>query len=112
MSCRTVCNLDINIDEATSHWLNITVNDEDNSAMDMTGFSAVFTSCDVEKLCDIQSNIVTVKLEPTETKGYLTKGYQVRIFDSNDDIFQVVQGTIYIRKAHKPYTQNSLGGER
>lgn len=43
-----------------------------------------------------------------------TTGYQIRIFDSSGCVIQVIQGYIYIRKAHKPYTQNPLdaGGER
>lgn len=43
-----------------------------------------------------------------------TTGYQIRIFDISVCVIQVIQGYIYIRKAHKPYTQNPLdaGGER
>lgn len=112
MSNRAMIQQNIEIDEGTSHWIEATVNDADGTAMDLTGCSAIFTAGMVEKACDIEGNVVSVKLEPEETTGFLSSGYQIRIFDSNDDVFQIIQGIIYIRKAHKPYTQNPLGGER
>lgn len=111
MSVNSTSTNDIRIDEGTSHWLNITVQNEDGSAMDLNGCTAVFTAGVIEKSCGIENNVISVKLEPDETKGYLSSGYQIRIFDENDDVFQVVQGVIYIRKAHKPYTQNPLREE-
>lgn len=111
MSVNSSSKNDIYIDEATSHWLNVTVLDEDGTAMDLTGCSAIFTAGIVEKACDIEDNVIHVKLEPEETEGYISSGYQIRVFDANDDVFQIIQGIIYIRKAHKPYTQNPLGGE-
>lgn len=103
---------DIHIDEGTSHWLNVTVKESDGSESDLSGCTAIFTAGAIEKTCGIENNVISVKLEPKETIGYLSSGYQIRIFDESDDVFQVIQGYIYIRKAHKPYTQNPLGGER
>lgn len=111
MSVSSNSNNDIHIDEGTSHWLNITVKDSDGSASDLKGCTAIFTAGPIEKACGIENNVISVKLEPEETIGYLSSGYQIRIFDESDDVFQVIQGYIYIRKAHKPYTQNPLGGE-
>lgn len=111
MSSREFKQQNIEIDEATSHWIEATVNDEDGAAMNLNGCTAVFSCGLVEKKCDIEGNVVSVKLEPEETTGFLSSGYQIRVFDSNDDVLQVIQGIIYIRKAHKPYTQNPLGGE-
>lgn len=105
---------DIYIDEATSHCICVTAENEDGSAMDLTDFSAVFTAGTIEKQCTISGSDISVSLKPEETTGYLSTGYQIRIFDSSGCVIQVIQGYIYIRKAHKPYTQNPLdtGGER
>ena len=111
MSNRSMIQQNIEIDEGTSHWIDVTVKNDDGTAMDLTGCSAIFTAGMVEKACDIEGSVVSVKLEPEETTGFLSSGYQIRIFDANNDVFQVIQGIIYIRKAHKPYTQNPLGGE-
>ena len=112
MSNRAMIQQNIEIDEGTSHWIDVTVKNDDGTAMDLTGCSAIFTAGIVEKACDIEGSVVSVKLEPEETTGFLSSGYQIRIFDANNDVFQVIQGFIYIRKAHKPYTQNPLtGGE-
>lgn len=114
MSNRAIYQQNIEIDEATSHWIDVNVNDESGTAMDLTGCTAIFTAGAIEKECGIEGNVVSVKLEPEETTGYLSSGYQIRIFDANNDVLQIIQGIIYIRKAHKPYTQNPLatGGER
>jgi hypothetical protein len=112
MSVSINSNNDIHIDEGTSHWLNVTVNDSDGSVSDLTGCTAIFTAGPIEKTCGIENNVISVKLEPEETIGYLSSGYQIRIFNENADVFQIIQGYIYIRKAHKPYTQKPLGGER
>lgn len=112
MSVSNTSNNDIHIDEGTSHWLNVTVKDSDGSVADLKGCTAIFTAGLIEKACGIENNVISVKLEPEETMGYLSSGYQIRIFDENADVFQVIQGYIHIRKAHKPYTQNPLGGER
>lgn len=112
MSNRAMIQHNIEIDEGTSHWIDVTVKNDDGTDMDLEGCTAIFTSGTIEKACMIDSlSHITVKLEPEETTGFLSSGYQIRIFDSNDDVFQVIQGIIYIRKAHKPYTQNPLGGE-
>jgi len=112
MSQSNMVQHNINIDEATSHWINVTVKDSDGTAMDLTGCHAIFTMAGTEKECLIDDNEVSVKLEPEETTGFLSSGYQIRLFDADDDVFQVIQGIIYIRKAHKPYTQKPLvGGE-
>lgn len=117
MSCMNMQN-NIYIDEGTSHYLDVAVTLDDGTEMDLTGCSAVFTSIygnsRIEKLCDIDSdNHIKIKLEPEETTGYLSRWYQIRVFDNNGDVLQIIQGIIYIRKAHKPYTQNPLvtGGE-
>ena len=112
MSNRAVLQQNIEIDEATSHWIDVTVDDSDGTAMDLTGCTAIFTAGTVEKTCDIVGNVLSLKLEPEETSGYLSSGYQIRVFDSNNDVLQIIQGIIYIRKAHKPYITNPLGGER
>jgi hypothetical protein len=112
MSVSINSNNDIHIDEGTSHWLNVTVNESDGSGSDLEGCTAIFTAGTTEKPCSIENNVISVKLEPEETIGYLSSGYQIRIFDKNDDVFQIIQGCIYIRKAHKPYTQKPTGGER
>jgi hypothetical protein len=111
MSVSINSNNDIHIDEGTSHWLNVTVKESDGSVSDLSGCTAIFTAGPIEKTCGIENNVISVKLEPEETMGYLSSGYQIRIFDENADVFQIIQGYIYIRKAHKPYTQNPLGGE-
>lgn len=111
MSSREVKQQNIEIDEATSHWISAIVNDEDGTAMNLNGCSAVFSCGLTEKECDIEGNVVSVKLEPEETTGFLSSGFQIRVFDENADVLQIIQGIIYIRKAHKPYTQNPLGGE-
>lgn len=69
------------------------------------------TAGTIEKECLIENNHIKVKLEPEETVGYLSNAYQIRVFDSEGDVFQIIQGFIYIRKAHKPYITNPLGGE-
>ena len=112
MSNRVIEQSNITIDEATSHWIEVTVKDGDGVDMDLTGCHAVFTMQSIDKECLIEGSDVTMKLEPEETTGYLSSGYQIRIFDANDDVFQIIQGIIYIRKAHKPYIHNPLGGER
>jgi hypothetical protein len=112
MSVSINSNNDIHIDEGTSHWLNVTVKESDGSVADLKDCTAIFTAGPIEKACGIENNVISVKLEPEETVGYLSNGYQIRIFDENTDVFQVIQGYIYIRKAHKPYTQNPLGGGR
>ena len=113
MSNRAILQQNIEIDEATIHWVDVTVNDSDGVAMDLTGCTAIFTAGPVEKACGIEGNVISLKLEPEETAGYLSSGYQIRVFDTNGDVLQIIQGIIYIRKAHKPYTQNPLsGGER
>lgn len=112
MSNRAMIQQNIEIDEGTSHWIDVTVNDSDGTAMDLTGCTAVFTAGIIEKACDIEGNVVSLKLEPEETTGFLSSGYQIRIFDANNDVLQIIQGIIYIRKAHKPYITNPLGGER
>lgn len=61
-------------------------------------------------MCDIVGNSVSVKLEPKETTGYTSTGYQIRVFDANDDVFQIIQGILQIRLAHKPYTYNPIRG--
>ena len=57
------------------------------------------------------SQAVTLTIATSDSN---TTGYQIRIFDSYGCVIHVIQGYIYIRKAHKPYTQNPLdtGGER
>lgn len=110
MSQSNMVQHNINIDEATSHWINVTVKNPDGTAMDMTGCNAIFTMAGTEKACLIDDNEVSVKLEADETTGFLSSGYQIRLFDDNDDVFQVIQGIIYIRKAHRPYIQNPLAG--
>ena len=110
MSNRAIHQQNIEIDEATTHWIEATVNDAYGTAMDLTGCKAIFTAGTIEKECDIEGNVVSVKLEPEETTGYLSSGYQIRVFDSNNDVLQIIQGIIYIRKAHKPYTINPLSG--
>lgn len=117
MGCRLDKQNNICIDEGTSHWIDVTVKNDDGTDMDLTGCTAVFTAGarNIEdKSCLIENNHINVKLEPSETIGFLASGYQIRIFDSNGDVFQVIQGYINIRKAHKPYIQNPLneGGQR
>lgn len=114
MSDRAMLQQNIEIDEGTSHWIDCTVKNDDGTDMDLEGCTAVFTSGSIEKACLIDSTShINVKLEPEETTGFLSRGYQIRVFDENGDVFQIIQGIIYIRKAHKPYIQNPLKeGER
>ena len=112
MSNRAILQQNIEIDEGTSHWIDVTVDDSDGTAMNLTGCTAIFTAGTIEKTCDIVGNVISLKLEPEETTGFLSSGYQIRVFDANNDVLQMIQGIIYIRKAHKPYLQNPLGGER
>ena len=101
----------INIDEGTSHWIDSTVKNIDGTDMDLTYCSAVFTAGDIEKECMIENNHIKVKLELEEIVCYLSNAYQISVFDSEGDVFKIIQGFIYIRKAHKHYITNPLGGE-
>lgn len=112
MSQSNMVQHNINIDEATSHWINVIAKNPDGTKMNLTGCHAIFTMPGIDKECLIDDNEINVKLEPEDTTGFLSSGYQIRLFDANDDVFQVIQGIIYIRKAHKPYKQKPLvGGE-
>lgn len=111
MSKRLADIKNIHIDEATTHCMCVDVEDENGVAMDLTGCEAVFTAGAVEKACTISDNTISVELTPEETKGYLSSCYQIRLFNGNGEIMQIMQGIIYIRKAHRPYLQNPLKGE-
>lgn len=115
MSVTTTKQHDIHIDEGTTHWIEVEAKNPDGTAMNLSGCNAVFTSIvgdhKIQKACLIEGNVVSLRLEPSETVEHLSRWYQIRIFNENNVILQMVQGIIYIRKAHKPYTQNPLGGE-
>lgn len=110
---------DINIDEATTHAIEITPKDSDNMPFELDGYDAIFTSIDgenkIEKRCAIEDNKIFLVLQPTETlfpedynkKNTYNRNYQVRIF-KGDVIYQIASGKLIIHRVHKNYTSNPM----
>ncbi|MDD6640938.1 MAG: hypothetical protein PUE66_08100 [Erysipelotrichaceae bacterium] len=104
---------DIDIDEATTHGIEITPKDSDDMPFELEGYEAVFTSIrddnKIEKICSIEDNKIFVVLNPTETsfpedykQAVYKRNYQVRIF-KDDIVYQIASGSLIIHKVHKNY---------
>ena len=109
---------DINIDEATTHGIEITPKESNGMPLDLTDFDVIFTSEDeintIEKVCSIDENKIMLVLNPSETSfpfeiegNVFIRPYQIRAF-KDDTVYQIASGNMIIHKVHKGYTQKPI----
>ena len=90
---------DIDIDEATTHGIEITPKDSDDMPFELEGYEAVFTSIrddnKIEKICSIEDNKIFVVLNIVLPLDYIQIFYH-RILENNNSLYKNVLYKLYL----------------
>lgn len=99
---------DIDIVEGTTHTIRINCFNQDKQDFNLEGYKVAFVLTgknDVYKKAVIDGSTINVKIDPQDTIDRKVIPYECRLFNSVNDVFHCVMGTIRIKKANKAVTE-------
>ena len=105
MTCMHYKDTDIQMQEATTRHIVITVKDQDGNVQDLSGFKAflvIVGENEILKECTISGNEISTTILPEYTLGRNYLNYEIRIYSANE-IYEVVSGKINVDRSLHQY---------
>lgn len=96
---------DIDVTEGTTHLVRFTCS-SDGEPFNFTDYKALLVIIDSDqtrrKETTIKDNVITAKIDPSDTIGKNVLSYECRAFSSAGDVFHISLGDINVIKAKAP----------